>query len=207
MYFHCSKKKIVNTYQLGPYSQELRRIHTLKSSWGGGVFIFRKLGSDVYNGDELTWDVSLYKAGNRGDRVKLCHTSSSLKTTWFLHESRWPFFFFLSLNHVVIACYLHLTLQIIEEMLQDWWSWPVLTPKRKRSRSNLISLELLLTNSWNLKVYLDVLNLIFSFNLYLHRGKNKSPAPIKAIPTQRSYNQKLLQPGQRGGSRERRVGG
>lgn len=116
-------------------------------------------------------------------------------------------FFFLSLNHVVIACYLHLTLQTIEEMLQDWWSWPVLTPKRKRSRSNLISLELLLTNSRNLKVYLDVLNLIFSFNLYLHRGKNKSPAPIKAIPTQRSYNQKLLQPGQWGGSKERRVGG
>lgn len=54
MYFYCSKNKNINTYQLDPYGQEFRRIRTLKSSWGGGVFIFRKLGSDVYNGDELT---------------------------------------------------------------------------------------------------------------------------------------------------------
>lgn len=144
------------------------------------MFIFRKLGSDVYNGDELTWDVSLYKAGNRGDRVKLCHISSSSKTTWFLQESRWPFFFFfLSLNHVAIACYLqalvkNLTLQTIGGNVSRLMKLTCPDPKKEKvkvkpdqSRNSPYNVPEPLSLSGCPKLF------SFFFNLYLHRGEKR----------------------------------
>lgn len=75
-------------------------IHTLISSWGGGVLIFRKLGSDVYSGDELTWDVSLYKAGNRGPCVN--HVIQS--TTVHRPQDFWRKPCDLYLNSAVFDC-------------------------------------------------------------------------------------------------------